>query len=277
MHIATNDLDQLQVLPTGGALGAEIRGVDLSQPLSQEVVVQVRQTLLDHCVIFFRGQQISEEDQVRFTAYFGRPVPHVRTQADRAIKEIFILSNVVENDRPIGALGNRKITFHSDLSYMPQPGTISVLYAIEVPRTGGATQWCNCQTAYDTLDEDTRARLVGLRAVHRHYIETQNPLHRLVDHPVVRTHPESGRKSLFVSPHLTKYIVGYTAAQSRDLLDRLTAHMSQPRFVWNHDWQPNDLVMWDNRPTMHRREPFPATERRIVKRTQIFNDEVPYE
>lgn len=268
--------ERLKITPTGGALGAEISGLDLANELCAETLNRLRRALLDHCVIFFRDQHISEADQVRFTSYFGRPVAHVREQPDRPIKEIFILSNITENGQPIGALGNAEITFHSDLSYMPQPGTISILYAVEVPSHGGATQWCNCRAAYEALDEDTMNELRNLRAVHRHYIETQNPLHQLVDHPVVRTHPETGRKGLFVSPHLTKYIVGLTAAKSKELLDRLVAHMLQPRFIWSHEWRPRDLVVWDNRPTMHRREPFPNSERRIIKRTQIFNDEVPY-
>jgi taurine dioxygenase len=277
MTVTTNPPEALEITPTGGALGAEIRGVDLSHPLSEETVNNVRRALLDHCVVFFRDQHISEEDQLRFTRYFGRPVAHVRAQPDRPIKEIFILSNLTKNGQPIGALSNVEISFHSDLSYMPKPGTLSILYAIEVPRQGGATQWCNCRAAYEALDQDTKRQLAGLRAVHRHYIETQNPLHQLVDHPVVRTHPESGHKSLFVSPHLTKYIVGLTAAQSKELLDRLVQHMAQSHFIWTHEWRPNDLVLWDNRPTMHRREPFPNSERRIIKRTQIFNDEIPYE
>jgi taurine dioxygenase len=226
--------------------------------------------------LFFRNQHISEADQVRFTSYFGRPVEHVREQPDRPIKEIFYISNIVENGQPIGALGNEELTFHSDLSYLPQPGRISVLYAVELPKVGGATQWCNCYAAYDALEEDIKARLRGLRAVHRHAIDSQNHP-TTVTQPVVRTHPETGRKALFISPQFTQYIVGLNHEESRVLLDRLFSHMTQPQFVWTHEWQLGDVVMWDNRPTMHRREPFPARERRLLKRTQIFNDETPYE
>ena len=268
--------DRMQVLPTGGPLGAEIHGLNLAHPLSGETVKQIRQALLDHCVIVFRNQQISEEDQVRFTGYFGRPVAHVRKQLDRPIEEIFIVSNVEEDGRPIGALGNDEIRFHSDLSYRPQPGTLSILYAVELPQTGGATRWCNCTAAYETLDGGLKARLKGLRAVHRHHLEDQNPPEP-VDHPVVCTHPETGRKSLYVSPHLTRSIAGLNASESRDLLDRLFEHLSQPRFIWTHDWKIDDLVMWDNRSTMHRREPFPPTQRRMMKRTQIYNNETPRE
>jgi taurine dioxygenase len=269
-----NTADKIQVVATGGALAAEIRGLDLRHPLPPESVRVVKQALWDHCVIYFRGQQISEENQVQFTRYFGTPVEHVRKQAERRVKEIFIISNVKENGEMIGALGNDEISFHSDLAYMPKPGTLSMLYAAEVPSTGGNTQWANCYTAYETLDEGLKQRIAGLRATHRHYIEEQNPK-ELADHPIVRTHPETGRKSLFVSPHFTKSILGLSEAESREILERLFAHVVQPQFVWTHRWQVGDLLVWDNRPTMHRRESFPADQRRIMKRTQIFGDEIP--
>lgn len=264
----------MQIIPSGGALGAEIKNLDVSKPFPPDTAEAVRQALRDHCVLYFRDQEISDEDQVRFTRYFGEPIPHVRKQRDRRVKEIFIISNVKENGEPIGALGNADISFHSDLSYMPKPGTFSTLYAIELPRTGGETQWINCYAAYEALDDNMKTRLAGLRAVHRHYVEAQNPPEH-VAHPVVRTHPETGRKSLYVGPHLTKYIVDIPEEESRALLETLYAHVMQPQFIWTHDWRINDLVIWDNRPTMHRRAPFPDTERRIMKRTQVFGDEVP--
>ncbi len=271
-----SDSPSLQVLPTGGALGAEICGVDLARPLSPDTIQQIHRALLNHYVLFFRRQHISEEEQVRFTAYFGTPVEHVREQPDRAIKEIFLISNIVANGKPIGALGNDELTFHSDLSYLPQPGRISMLYAVELPRVGGETQWCNCHAAYEALDEAMKARLRGLRAIHRHPIARQNhPV--TVTQPLIRTHPETGQKALFISPQFTRAIVGLDLDESDELLMFLFAHMTQPQFVWTHDWQLGDLVMWDNRPTMHRRATFPATERRLLKRTQIFNDETPYE
>ena len=266
--------DRVEVIPSGGALGAEIRGLDLRLPLDAGTVGQLRRALLDHCVLVFRGQPISEADQVRFTGYFGRPVEHVRRQPDRPVKEIFLISNIEENGQPIGALGHGELSFHSDLSYLRRPGTLSLLYAVEVPDSGGSTQWCNGYAAYEALDDDLRTRVHGLRAIHRHPVEDQNPPEP-VDHPVVRTHPETGRRTLYVGPHLTRSIVGMEPAESRALLDRLFAHMVQPRFVWTHHWRVGDLVMWDNRATMHRREPFPADRRRLMKRTQVLGEEVP--
>ncbi|OGG44138.1 MAG: hypothetical protein A3F84_22670 [Candidatus Handelsmanbacteria bacterium RIFCSPLOWO2_12_FULL_64_10] len=267
-------MSDIQILPTGGALGAEARGLDLRQPLSPGQVNRLRAAFLDHSVLFFRDQRVSEEDQVRFSRYFGDPAPHVREQPDRPIQEIFIISNVEENGKPIGALGNDEINFHSDLSYMPRPGSISMLYAIEVPESGGDTMWANCYTAYETLDEDLKGRIAGLRAIHKHPRPQQNPPVP-ASHPVVRTHPETGRRVLYVSPHLTSHIEGVSPEESRRLLDRLIAHATQPRFVWAHRWRVGDLLMWDNRCTMHRRESFDNARRRIMKRTQMFGDE-PY-
>ena len=272
----SNSIDALRITPSGGPLGAEIGGVNLSAPLLAETAQHIRRALLEHCVIYFRGQTISDNDQVRFTNYFGLAVEHVRKQPDRAVNEVFTISNVEKDGQPIGALGNREIPFHSDLSYLSRPGTFSFLYAVEVPRTGGGTQWINCYAAYDALADELKQRLAGMRAVHRHPIESQNPP-RPVDHPVVRTHPETGRRSLYVGPHLTRSLVGLGEAESRRLLDDLYAHLQQQQFVWTHQWQVGDLVMWDNRPTLHRRQPFPATQRRIMKRTQIYGDEVPCE
>lgn len=267
---------QLTIIPTGGALGAEIKGCDLANPLSPEQAAQVRQAMLDHGVIFFRGQTLTDENMVRFTAYFGQPVPHVRKQRERRVKEIFIISNVKENGEPIGELGDELIPFHSDLSYLERPGTLSVLYAIEVPAAGGQTQWCNCTAAYAALGDELKHRLQGLRAVHRHHVEAQNPIEHIA-HPIARTHPETGRRSLYVGPHLTRYIAGLDAEVSNALLAELYAHLEQPRFVWTHEWQVGDLVLFDNRPTMHRRLAFPSDQRRLMKRTQIFNDEIPVE
>ena len=266
--------DRVEVIPSGGALGAEIRGLDLRLPLDAGTVGRLRRVLLDHCVLVFGDQPIGEADQVRFTGYFGRPVEHVRRQPNRPVKEIFLISNIEENGQPIGALGHGELSFHSDLSYLRRPGTLSLLYAVEVPESGGSTQWCNGYAAYEALSDDLRTRVHGLRAVHRHPVEDQNPPEP-VDHPVVRTHPETGRRTLYVGPHLTRSIVGMEPAESRALLDRLFAHVTQPRFVWTHHWCVGDLVMWDNRATMHRREPFPADQRRLMKRTQVLGEEVP--
>jgi taurine dioxygenase len=263
----------VRVVDSGGSLGAEFVGLDLSEALAPEHVSLVRAALLERGVIVFRGQHLTDEEQVRFTRYFGNPVEHVRKQRERRVKEIFIISNVKENGEPIGALGSDLIDFHSDLSYLPKPGTITLLYAVEVPSEGGQTQWCDCRAAYDALPADRRSHLQTLRAVHRHPVDDQNPPQPTV-HPVVRRHPETGRQSLYVSPHLTLGLDGLPAADSRAQLQTMYEHMEQSQFVWTHDWRVGDLVMWDNRFTSHRRLAFPDDQRRIMNRTQIFGEEM---
>ncbi len=263
---------RIDIAPSGGPLGARVTGLDLSQPLDEATVHELRQALLTYCVLVFPSQALNDVEQVRFTGYFGAPRPHVRKQADRAVKEIFIISNVKVDGEPIGALGSETVDFHSDLSYMPRPGTISLLQAIEVPQEGGDTQWCDCRAAFDALPAEQQQSLARMRAVHRHPVPAQNPPDA-VSHPVVRVHPETGRRSLYVSPHLTSHIADMDEATGRGMLKALFAHMDQPQFVWTHHWQVGDLLMWDNRPTMHRRMAFPDEQRRVMKRTQVFGDE----
>ena len=262
-------MELFEVIPTGGALGAEVRGLDLRRELEADTVRTLRAAFLDHSVLFFRGQVISQRDLVRFTRYFGNPVPHVRPQPDRPIKEIFVISNVTKDGKPIGALGSEEIPFHSDLSYLPQPGTISLLYALEIPEMGGETMWANGYAAYETLDPDLKHDIDRLHAVHRHPIDALNTPEPTL-HPVVRTHPETGRKVIYVSPHLTHHIADLARTESKVLLEELIAHATDARFVWKHQWRVGDLVMWDNRCTMHRRTPFDDRQRRVMWRTQIF-------
>jgi taurine dioxygenase len=259
------------IVPTGGALGGEVQGIDLRRSLDAPVVARLRAALLAHGVLLFRGQHISEAEQVRFTRHFGHPEPHVRVQPDRPIAEIFVISNVLDQGRPIGALGSGELTFHSDLSYLHAPGSLSLLYAVEVPTVGGDTLWANGYAAYDALDPALRVRVEHRRAVHRHPEAAQNPP-TPASHPVIRPHPVTGRRVVYVNPQFTRYIEGMPADESRAVLDRLLAHVTHPRFVWRHRWRAGDLVIWDNRCTMHRREPFDDRQRRIMKRTQIMGE-----
>ena len=262
-------MNPFEVIPTGGALGAEVRGLDLRHELNADDVRVLREAFLDHCVLFFRGQEISQSDLVRFTRYFGEPVPHVRPQPERPIEEIFVISNVTEDGKPIGALGSEEIPFHSDLSYLPEPGTISLLYAIEIPEQGGETMWANGYASHAALHPDMQFRIDGLRAVHRHPIDALNTTEPTT-HPVVKTHPETGRKVIYVSPHLTHHIADVGEQEGKVLLEELIAHAIDSRFVWKHRWEVGDLVMWDNRCTMHRRTPFDDRQRRVMWRTQVF-------
>ena len=259
---------ELQIVPIGAALGAEIRGVDLAQPLSPGMVMRLRQVLYQHLVLLFPEQSLSEEEQVRFANYFGKPSRPVHKQ-EHATKELFIISNLEENGKPLGEFGNYELQFHADCAYLHLPSQVGTLYAVEATKTGGETQFCNSYAAYETLDPLLKARIKGLRAVNLHRQDSHNPPEPAA-HPLACTHPETGRKFLFVNPVHTKYVVGLPEGESRQLLDAIFAHMLQPRFLWKHKWSDRDLLLWDNLSTMHRREPFPNTERRILRRTQIY-------
>ncbi|MBT6277347.1 MAG: TauD/TfdA family dioxygenase [Chromatiales bacterium] len=269
-----NEPAQIEIHPSGDALGAEVVGVDAACELSSDCVAIIRKALLDHSVVILRGQRLDGEAQVQFTRYFGEPEIHVRATTGSTVPGIFVVSNVKEDGKPIGALGNDAIDYHSDLAFMPKPGTLSALYALEIPPTGGSTSWCSGYACYDALDSDTKTRLDGLRATHRHPHEPNNPP-EIIDHPMAVRHPETGRKALYVTPSFTRSILDLPADDGEALLQRLFHHVAEPRFSWTHHWQVGDLVMWDNRCTMHRRDPFPEQSRRIMHRTQAYNDWIP--
>lgn len=276
MAFAYYNSGSMEIIPTGGALGAEIRGIDVGSPLLPSEVALLREAVLEHLLVVFREQRLTDEAHVRFSRYFGQPEPHVRprSEADSSLREIFVVSNVSDNGRPLGALGNGELTFHSDLSYLSRPGSLSIVHAVEVPLSGGDTQWANAYAAYDALPTDLREHALSLRAIHRHSEQAQNPK-TPASHPVVRTHPETKRRATYVSPQFTRSIVGLPCDEGDALLDRLLRHVTQPEFVWTHKWRAGDVVIWDNRCTMHRREAFDPTARRILKRTQMFGD-APY-
>lgn len=264
-------MSELTIIPTGGALGAEVHGLDLRQPLDAATVAQLHGAFHDHCLLLFRNQQLSKADQVRFSGYFGEPVPHPTNTRDRdpAYPAITVISNIVEAGKAVGALGNDEIHFHADLVFLHTPGSVSLLYCVETPVHGGDTLWSNGYAGYAALDPTHQQRIADLKAVYIHAKPDYNPPIP-PEHPLVCTHPETGRKTLFFSPNAAKRVVGMDEGESRHLLADLYAHATQDRFVWRHHWQPGDLVMWDNRCTMHRREAFDNRERRLMYRTQLL-------
>lgn len=264
-------MSTVQITPTGGALGADVTGIDISKPLSSATIAQVRAAFYRHAVLRFRGQELSKAAQVNFSRYFGEPVPHPTNSRDRDPEqpEITIISNIEENGKALGALGNAELTFHADLVFLHTPGSVSLLYCVETPSAGGDTYWSNGYAAYAALAEATKAQIEGLGVVYVHTNPAYNPPIPPV-HPLVCTHPETGRKLLFLSPNAAQRVTGMDDAAGRALLDQLYAHATQARFVWRHQWQPGDLIMWDNRATMHRRDGFPQDQRRLMWRTQLL-------
>ncbi|WP_244133200.1 TauD/TfdA dioxygenase family protein [Burkholderia gladioli] len=276
------------MLPFDGALGAEIVGLDLSRPIGEDDFARLHRAHLDHHVVVFRDQRITPDEHVAFSARFGPLQRHVLAQfALPGHPEVLIVSNILENGQPIG-LGDAGHFWHSDLSYKEKPSLGSLLHAQELPAEGGDTLFANMHLAWDALPEALKREVEGRRAEHTYlarYAELQarSPWRpnltpeqiaqvKAVDHPIVRTHPETGRRALFVSEHFTTRIVGLPEDESRALLDELFAHSVRDEFVYRHQWREHDLVFWDNRSLMHLAAGTPDHLRRKLYRTTIEGD-----
>lgn len=261
-----------QVVRTGTHLGAEISGVDLTRPVDDATFAEIERAFYNESVVVFRGQNISEEQHIAFSRRFGNLEVHVSgaRYLHPRHPEIRINSNIIENGKPIGATDAGQY-WHTDLSYMGEPSKCSLLYAVEVPtkegRSLGDTQFVSVTAAYDALPADIKKRLQGSKAVHsysyRYYKLTdagkQRPQLTVeqkartpdVEHPVVATHPYTGKKCLFVNEGFTTRIVGMPEAESSALLADLFAHVRKPEFLYAHKWAVGDLLMWDNLSTQH--------------------------
>ena len=278
----------IEIRPLDAPLGAEVLGLDLGQPLANDDFTRIHRAHLDHHVLVFRDQQIMPEQQIEFSRRFGPLQIHVLHQFHlKNHPEILIVSNVVENGVPLG-LGDAGHYWHSDLSYKEKPSLGSMLHAQELPAEGGDTLFANMHTAWDTLPAELRSAVQDLRAEHSYLAKYEELRERSpwrpklsdeqvaqvkpVVQPVVRTHPETGRKALFVSEHFTTRIVGLPEDESRDLLQQLFEHSVRPEHLYRHQWQPHDMVFWDNRSVMHLAAGTPDHLRRKLYRTTIEGD-----
>lgn len=272
-------------------LGAEIFGLDLHHPLPARDFQRIHQAHLDHHLLVFRDQRITPQQQVDFSRRFGPLQIHVlRNFQLPSNPEVLVISNIIENGQPIG-LGDAGHFWHSDLSYKDKPSLGSMLHAQELPAEGGDTLFANMHLAWDTLPAALRHAVRGARAEHSYLVQYEelrrrNPWRpaltpaqidevQPVVHPVVRTHPETGRQALFVSEHFTTRIVGIPDDESRALLAELFAHSVRPEHVYRHRWAPHDMVFWDNRSLMHLAAGTPDHLRRKLYRTTIEGD-VPF-
>ena len=272
-------------------LGAQVLGLDLAQPLSPGDFQRLHHAHLDHHVLVFRDQRITPRQQVDFSRRFGPLQIHVLRQFQLPTQpEVLVISNIVEDGQPIG-LGDAGHFWHSDLSYKEVPSLGSMLHAQELPDEGGDTVFANMHLAWESLPAALRHAVRGARAEHSSLsqyeeLRRRNPWRPAltqaqidevtpVTHPVVRVHPETGRRALFVSEHFTTRIVGLPDDESRALLDELFAHSVRPEHLYVHRWQPHDLVFWDNRSLMHLATGCPPEQRRKLYRTTIEGD-APY-
>ena len=278
----TRSKAKFEVVPISSALGAEIRGVDLSRA-DAAAVKAIRDAWLEHVVLLFRDQDLSDDALADFSRNFGDLdlAPPMETSQGATHPEILIVSNVKEGGKAIGTLGDGEAIWHSDMNYMEAPPTGSLLYSLEVPPAGGDTGFCNMYKALDTLPADIRRRIDGLSIKHDSSTNSGGYLRqgsKPVDdvrtcpgavHPMVCTHPETGRKSLFIGRRRHAYIIGLPLAESEKLLDAIWAHATRKELTWHHRWRVGDVLMWDNRCAMHRRDSFVPATRRLMHRTQI--------
>ena len=290
---------RIEVKPTGAALGADIEGVDLARELSLDAVDAIKQAWADHLVLRFRGQRLDDDQLMRFSAHFGEldwaPViaasrvkipgeDRYVESAEQGRRYISVISNIVENGKAIGALGAYESIWHTDMSYNPEPPCASALYALEVPPSGGDTGFANMYLAYETMPGELRQQVEGRLCRHdstynsagelrRGFSEVTDPRKAPgADHPIIRTHPVTRRRALFLGRRRNAYVLGLELEDSDRLLDALWAHAARPELTWYQQWPVGDLVLWDNRCVMHRRDEFDPNSRRLMHRSQIRGD-----
>ena len=277
----------IEVVPTGAFLGAEVRCGDV-RALGDAEYAAIRQAALDHLVIVIRGQQLTDPELIAFGARFGpldcAPLAKTGKEKARTHPEIVVVSNVLENGQAIGVLRDAEVVWHSDNSYRENPLSFSALYSHEIPPSGGNTGFANMYYALETLDPALRAKIEGRTLKHDMTYNSAGdlregfqPVSDVRDapgphHPIVRTHGETGYNALYLGRRPNAYIDGLSVADSESLLEALWAHATRPAYTWHHVWRAGDILMWDNRCVMHRRDPFDGGYRRVMHRVQCAGE-----
>jgi len=278
----------MQIVPLSEHTGADILDVDVKH-ITDAQFERLYAAWIDRCVVRIRGQQLDIDDLQRFSARFGplEEMPQYARMSEEARRRIpnkyvTVISNIVVEGKPIGGLGNAEAAWHSDMTYNPVTPTASLLLGVEIPPAGGDTLFVNQFAAYDALPADLKHRLEGVSIKHdaahtsvgelrTTYAQPASPAEAPgAIHPAVRTHPESGRKALFLGRRDWAYIPGHSLADSESLLDEIWSHAAPDACVWRQQWQVGDLVIWDNRSALHRREGFDPAQRRLMRRCQVL-------
>jgi taurine dioxygenase len=262
------------VTPLSPALGAQIHGIDAAA-IDDAGFERVRAAWLEHLVLLFRNQRLDDRALVDFTSRFGELEEAPLFGGRRYVEEhpeVMIISNVAVDGREIGSLGNAEAFWHTDLNFVEEPPAASCLFAHEVPPTGGDTGFANMYAAFEALPQDVAARIAGRRIRHDARFNSAGYLRevRVPDtlHPIVRRHPETLRNALYLGRRAHARIEDMAVDESDALLDTLWAHATSDAFTWHHQWRAGDLLIWDNRCTLHRRDSFDASQRRVMHRTQ---------
>jgi taurine dioxygenase len=280
----------VDVIATGAPLGVEIRGVDL-RTIDDRQFAALRDAWHAHQVVLIRDQSLSDQDLITFSRRLGdldwAPIQETGRRFVEGLPEIYIVSNVKVNGEAIGSLGDGEAVWHTDMSYLDVPPKASMLYALEIPPTGGNTSFCTMYGIYEALPASLKERIAGLKIKHDGTYNSGGYLRQGVTpsddprtspgavHPLVCTHPATGRRMLYLGRRRNAYLVGLPLAESEAVLNALWSIVDQPQFSWEHVWRVGDLVLWDNRCTMHRRDAFDPGSRRIMHRTQVKGDERP--
>jgi taurine dioxygenase len=263
-------------------IGAEIRGLDLRDTLDARMIDRIHRAWLDHSVLLFRGQTLEQENLLRVTEYFGslgalaRPAKFFPKGYSRLLPNIMMISNIRENGETIGALPDGEMNFHHDMIHHDVPHNGTLLYSLEIPTYGGDTLFASGYAAYDTLDPAIKAKLEDRRALHFYNygstIRGEGGIGAAAqaEHPVFRTHEETGRKAIYVNRLMTQLVIGLPQEESDALLNALFDHSEKPKFVYRHAWKVGDLLVWDNRCSMHARDDFPSDQRRLMLRTTVM-------
>jgi taurine dioxygenase len=275
----------LSIRPITPSVGAEIGGVDLTR-LSDADFAEIERAWQRHAFVLLRDQKLSDDDLLAFSRRLGTLDPPPNQERGRisppGYPDIYVVSNVLDaKGEPIGALGAGEAVWHTDMSYLDAPPDASMLYALELPPSGGDTWFCGMQAAFAAMPAALKAQIRGRRIKHdgtynsggylRQGVTPTDDPHQAPGawHPAVCVHPATGVPALYLGRRRNSYVEGYSPAESEAVLDALWAHATQPQFTHAHRWRVGDLVLWDNRTTMHRRDPFDANARRIMHRTQI--------
>jgi taurine dioxygenase len=275
----------MSIVPMHPVIGAEIKGVDLTKPVDNETQAKIRKAFEDHVVVVFRGQDLSDADQVRAGQIFGKVVIRAKpavgdlsNQGGEWDTPFMYVTNIVENGKPLGAFGDGEMWFHHDTSYYEEPHRATMLYSQKLTSSGGETCFANQYAAYDRIPRKLRDKLEGKKVLQVHDYKRRERLDvdtidlgkvRNYSQPIFITHPSTGRKSLYVSRLMTARIEGMPKAESEEILAQLFDISEEPEIVYEHKWQVGDLVAWDNWCSTHMRKDFPREEPRLMRRITI--------